>query len=540
MKGTDMIRFVLAATLTFAASAHAYDFRAEAIRAHMKFLASDLLEGRAAGTRGYDIAANYVAAQFEAAGVVPGAGASYFQVIPFLKTIPDERSTITITPDGGVAKLLRYGDGFVTSGDPLHPDRTVEGRPVVVGYGVTAPELGHDDYAGVDVRNKIVIVFSGAPARFEGPVRAHYSSSLGKVENAVAHGAVGVMMLRTLAEAERSPWERTARQTRLGAMHWLRGDGTPNSVSPEISSTVTLNPAIADTLLEGTGKTLAALGSMLKDGTFRAFELPVRATIRTISSHERLQSANVVGLVRGSDEKLRDEYLVYSSHLDHVGITAPVNGDAINNGAFDNASGIAALVEIAKAMAAQKPAPRRSVLFLATTAEEKGLRGADYFAVNPTVPREYLIGNINIDQVMMIDAVSDMVVHGIDASTLGDAARRVASRNAIEISDDPFPEEVVFVRSDQYPFVKQGIPALYIDPGYKAVAPGVDAKQNQVDWIKSRYHTPSDDLQQKMDFSMPARLARFDFLIGLEVANADPRPAWKPGNFFGEKFGRKK
>jgi hypothetical protein len=534
-----MIRFVLVATFLFAASADAYDFREEAIRAHMKFLASDLLEGRGAGTRGYDVAASYVAAQFEAAGVGPGAGASYFQVIPFLKTVPDERSTITLTPEGGAAMSLRYGDGFVTSGDPLHTDRTVEGRAVVVGYGVTAPELGHDDYAGVDVRNKIVIVFSGAPARFEGPVRAHYSSSLGKVENAVAHGAVGVMMLRTPAEAERSPWERTARQTRLGAMHWIRNDGTPNSVSPEISSTVTLNPAIADTLLAGTGKTLAAIGAMLKDGTFRAFELPARATIRTISSHERLQSANVVGLVRGSDEKLRDEYLVYSSHLDHVGITEPVNGDAINNGAFDNASGIAALVEIAKAMAAQKPAPRRSILFLATTAEEKGLRGADYFAVNPTVPRAQLIGNINIDQVMMIDAVSDMVVHGIDASTLGDAARRVASKNAIEISDDPFPEEVVFVRSDQYPFVKQGIPALYIDPGYKAVTPGVNAKQNQVDWIKSRYHTPSDDLQQKMDFSMPARLARFDFLIGLEVANADIRPAWKPGNFFGEKFGRK-
>ncbi|MGZ8710467.1 MAG: M20/M25/M40 family metallo-hydrolase, partial [Thermoanaerobaculia bacterium] len=500
---------------------------------------SDLLEGRGAGTRGYDIAANYVAAQFEAAGVAPGAGESYFQVIPFRKTIPDDRSTVTIQPDGGPAMSLRYGDGFVTSGDPLHGDRTVEGRVAVVGYGVTAPELGHDDYAGIDVRNRIVIVFFGAPARFEGPVRAHYSSSLGKIENAVAHGAAGVMMLRTIEETERSPWERTARQARLGAMHWLRGDGTPHSVSPEISAPVTLNPDVADTILGRSGKTLAAIGAALKDGTFKSFELPVKASIRTMSSHETLQSANVVGLVRGSDEKLRDEYLVYSSHLDHVGITQPVNGDSINNGAFDNASGIAALIEIAKAMAQQEPAPRRSILFLATTAEEKGLRGADYFAVNPTVPRAQLVGNINIDQVMMIDAVSDMVVHGIDASTLGDAARRVAGRHGIEISDDPFPEEVVFVRSDQYPFVRQGIPALYIDPGYKAVTPGVNAKQNQIDWIKSRYHMPSDDLQQKMDFSMPARLARFDFLIGLEVANADNRPAWKPGNFFGEKFGRR-
>ncbi|HET7705795.1 MAG TPA: M28 family metallopeptidase [Thermoanaerobaculia bacterium] len=533
------IRFVVAATLTLALSAHAYDFRSEPIRAHMKFLASDLLEGRGAGTRGYDIAANYVAAQFEAAGVAPGAGGSYFQIIPFRKTIPDDRSTVTITPDGGPSMLLRYGDGFVTSGDPLHPDRTVEGRVTVVGYGVTAPELKHDDYAGIDVRGRIVVVFSGAPARFDGPVRAHYSSSLGKIENAVAHGAAGVMMLRTLEEAERSPWERTARQSRLGAMHWLRADGTPQSVSPEISSPVTLNPDVADTILGRSGQNLKAIGAALKDGSFRAFELPMKASIRTISSHQRAESANVVGVVRGSDPKLRDEYLVYSSHLDHVGITEPVNGDAINNGAFDNASGIAALIEIAKAMADQKPAPRRSILFLATTAEEKGLRGADYFAINPTVPRTQLVGNINIDQVMMIDAVSDVIVHGIDASTLGDVARRVAAKHSIGISDDPFPEEVVFVRSDQYPFVKQGIPALYIDPGYKAVAPGVDAKQNQMAWIKSRYHTPSDDLDQKMDFSVPAALARFDFLIGLEVANADARPAWKPGNFFGETFGRR-
>ena len=533
-----MIRLTLVVTLLLAAPVHAADFSAAAIRAHMNFLASDLLEGRGAGTRGFDIAASYVAAQFEAAGVAPGAGTSYYQRVPFRKTVADPQSSITLVPDDGSALLLKFGDGFVTTGDPLHADRTVDGRVVVVGYGVTAPELGHDDYAKIDARGKIVVFFSGAPSRFGGAVRAHYSSSSNKIENAAAHGAVAVMTLNTREQPRPGAWARSVRQSQLGAMHWLDAAGKAHGIAPGISSSISLNREIADSIFSHGGRTLAQIGEALKSGKFRSFDLPMRASIRTVSRHERVESANVVGLVRGSDPLLRDEYLVYSSHLDHLGITTPVNGDAINNGAVDNASGIAALVEIARAMAAQNPAPRRSVLFVATTAEEKGLRGADYFAVNPTVPQASIVANINIDQIAMTDAVRDVVAHGADASTLGDVVRRVASQTGIEVSDDPFPEQVFFVRSDQYPFVKQGIPALYIDPGYKAVDSKIDAKKVQRDWLRARYHSPSDDLNQKLDFTVPAMLARFDFLVGLEVANAQERPSWLPGNFFGVKFGR--
>ena len=532
-----MTRIIVAVLLSFSVSAQAFDFRAAAIAGHMKFLASDLLEGRAAGTRGYDLAAAYVAAQFEAAGVQPGAGGSYLQPISFVRTRADERSTITLQPDEGPALLLRYGDAFVTGGDPLHAERTISGRVVVAGYGISAPDLKHDDYAGIDARGKIVVVFSGAPRHFAGTMRAHHSSTVGKIVNAASHGAVGIITINPRGGDAVSRWERVVGHSRSGTMSWLSPSGTAHVPAPALSSTITWNPALANTLLERTGRTFPDVVAALGDGTFRSFELPLAATIRVISHHETVVSANVVGLIPGSDPRLRDEYLVYSSHLDHIGISEGANGDAINNGAFDNASGISALIEIGRALVDTVPAPRRSILLVATTAEEKGLRGAEYFAHHPTVPPAAIVANINIDQVMMIDAVRDVIVYGIDESTLGDAARAVAKRHDVVISEDPYPEQVVFVRSDQYPFIKRGIPALYIDAGYLALDPAVNARENRGEWMRTRYHTPSDDLAQKLDFSVPAMVARFAFLTGLEVANQQQRPQWRPGNFFGRTFG---
>ena len=516
----------------------AQTFRPEAIRAHMRFLAGDLLEGRGSGTRGYQIAAEYVAAQFEAAGLAPGAGSSYFQSVPLRRTVPDPASSAVITPDAGSPRILRFGEEFVTSGNALASDRTVEGRLVVVGQGVTAPEQNHDDYAGIDVRGRIVVVFNGAPPAFPDTLRAHYSSSLNKVANAAAHGAAGMIVLDAPEDAERAPWARVVRQQSLGAMHWLEGRGAPHAVRPDISNTITLGPAGIEALFAGSPRSFADAAADIRAGRIRPFELPARISIRTISRHEQLESPNVVGLLRGSHPKLRDEYLVYSSHLDHLGISAPVDGDAINNGALDNASGIAAIVEIARAFASS-PAPKRSIIFLATTAEEKGLRGADYFANNPTVPARQLVGNINIDEIMMIDDVKDVVPLGIEVSTLGDMARDVAKEMNLLISPDPYPEEVYFVRSDQYPFVRAGVPALFLCAGYVAVDPNVDAKANQLRWIKTIYHTPKDDMSQPIDYTNGAVVARFGYLLGARAANAAVAPAWTPGNFFGEKFGRK-
>ncbi|HEX6179257.1 MAG TPA: PA domain-containing protein, partial [Thermoanaerobaculia bacterium] len=307
--------------LLIAAAADAQEFRSSAIAGHMKFLASDLLEGRAAGTRGYDIAASYVASQFEGAGLEPGNGSSYFQNIPFLLTRVDPRSSLTIQPDRGAPMLLKFGDAFVTSGDPLHADRTISGRIVVAGYGVTAPELGHDDYANIDVRGKVVVIFSGAPSRFEPTVRAHYSSSSGKVDSAAAHGAIGMIVLDRPDDDTPTPWPNVARNYGRGTMHWLEPNGSPHAVNAALTTSIRLHPDVAASLFEAGGRKLADVAASLRGGTFRPFELSVTAKIQTVSSHERVESANVVGLVRGSDPKLRDEYIVFSSHLDHIGIT---------------------------------------------------------------------------------------------------------------------------------------------------------------------------------------------------------------------------
>jgi Zn-dependent M28 family amino/carboxypeptidase len=511
----------------------AVTFQPEAIRAHMNFLASDLLEGRGPGTPGYDLAAEYVAAQFEAAGI-----GSDFQPITFRRTVAGADSTVTFTPDYGSPHTFRFGEGFASTGDPISAQKTISGRVVVAGYGVTAPEQKYDDYAGVDVRGKIVAFFSGSPRRFPDTLRAHYSSSLGKLENAVAHGAVGIISLTTRTDAERFPWDRVVGQYKLGSMHWIEPSGVPHDVHSGLSATISLSQAGADALFTNSPQTFDATIRQLENGSFRAFELPLAATIRLTSSHERVVSANVVGRLRGSDPKLRNEYVIYSSHLDHLGITDPVNGDRINNGALDNASGIAALIEIAKAFAEGKP-PRRSLIFLATTAEEKGLRGADYFANNPTVPIDSIVANINIDEILMLAPIKDVVPIGIETSDLGDAARRVAKEMNVEISPDPHPEEVVFVRSDQYPFVKRGVPAIFVGAGYKALDPKVNVAKMQIEWIKKRYHQPSDDLTQPMYIPVGAMVAEFNYRLGLDVANRTARPRWTPGNFFGAKFGRR-
>ncbi|HWW62465.1 MAG TPA: M28 family metallopeptidase, partial [Thermoanaerobaculia bacterium] len=474
-----------------------------------------------------------------ALGVEPGANGSYFQSVPFRKTMPNAESTITLTRAGAAPVVLRFGEEFITYGDPTTAEKIAEGDVVYAGFGITAPDQKYDDYANLDVRGKVVAVFNGAPKRFPTELRAHYSSGLNKSQTAAAHGAIGLITVVAPKE-DRAPWPRVVRQVKLGSMHWLEANGAPHAVDPRLSSSASFSKSGLEALFTGSPAPLADVTDAIEKGEPHPFALPVHARMRFISAHQDVKSPNVVGVVRGSDPKLRDEFIVYSAHLDHLGISEPVNGDAINNGALDNASGIAAMLEVAEAFATAKSKPKRSIIFLATTGEEKGLRGADYFASNPTVPLDNLVANINIDEIMMLHETRDYVALGAETNDIGDAAARVAKTMNMEISPDPFPQEVFFVRSDQYPFVKQGVPAIYVYIGYKALDPKVDAMKEQEEWMHTRYHSPSDDMTQVFDYAIAAKLADFNYRLGLDVANAPNRPRWKPGNFFGETFGRRK
>lgn len=532
-----MRKLLFAGCLLAAVGAAGQTFRADAIRAHMNFLANDLLEGRGTGTRGYDLGAAYVAAQFEAAGLAPGNGDSYFQNIAFRVTRPGGSSMITLTPMGGSSSTFHFAEGFVTSGDPLKPTTEIRGPVVYAGFGVTSPERDYDDYAGIDATGKIVLCFTGAPKDFPDTLRAHFSSTSTKIENAAAHGASAIAFMRLPEDLDRTSWDTSVHQARAGSMHWLQANGKPAGVNESLSTTLTLNEPAISALF---AKALLPRHTVIREaesGKPRSFDLPVMMSLRILSSHSSASSANVVGLFRGADPRLRDEFLVYTSHIDHVGTAEAVNGDAIYNGAFDNASGVAAMIEVARAFSESPQKPRRSIVFVGTTAEEKGFRGADYFAANPTVPAGAVVANINIDMIMMFAPVRDVTVIGSGNSSLGTAAARAASAMKLEVSPDPFPAEVVLVRSDQYPFIKRGIPAVFPIAGYRARSADVHLLDLQRQWLRARYHQPTDDLKQPMDFSVAAQLAEFDYRLGMEVANGSKRPRWNRGDFFGRRFG---
>lgn len=505
-----------------------------ALEAHIRFLADDSLQGRGTGTPGYDVAARYVAGCFSELGLKPAGTRGYMQPVTFRQARIIEGSTLALEGISGRRELIPDSD-YIAVPDLLRPEVEVTAPVVLAGFGVTAPDRGYDDYRTVDARGKIVVLLTGAPGSFPPTERAHFATNRTKSENAVRHGAVGLLIVRTRDQT--FPWDRAVRQARGGTMRWLDESGKPQDVFPDLRGIARLSDAGAKTLFERSPQSHADVLAAAEKGAPPAFDLPVRATIRTATEHERLESPNVAGLLRGSDPRMRDEVVVFSAHLDHLGVGEPVEGDSIYNGALDNASGSAALLEVARAFAGLAKPPRRSVLFLAVTAEEKGLLGSDYFAAHPTVPLERIVANVNQDGLAILYPLRQMVPMGAEHSTLGTTVERAASQIGIELAPDPFPEEVFFVRSDQYSFVRRGVPSLFLFMGLQS-DPGVDAAARFHEWGRTRYHTPQDDLGQPMDLNAGARHAQLNFLVGLEIANAAEKPAWKPGDFFGEMFGR--
>lgn len=512
--------------------------RPAALRAHVRFLADDLLEGRGTGTRGHEIAARYVAAHFEAIGLAPaGDAGSYFQKVPLRRALAvPERSSLTLVGASGTRELA-VGKECLLLPDATREQADAAGKVVYVGFGIAAPERQHDDYAGVDVRGKVVALLSGAPTSFPADQRAYYSSRQLKTETAASRGAVGLLMLLPPEEEKRYPFPRIAAMLQFGSMTWLDAQGHPPEAAQGIRGRAVLSREGAEALFAGSPRKLDDVFADATAGKAGSLELPVEARLHAESRHEAAESPNVLGLLRGSDPVLSQEYVVLSAHLDHLGLGTPRDGDAIYNGAYDNASGTAGILEIARAMSRLPRAPRRSILFAAVTAEEKGLLGAEYFANNPTVPLRDIVASLNMDMFLSLFPVKDVVAFGAEHSSLGPIVKDLAGRLGLELAPDPFPEEVIFVRSDHYAFVQKGIPALMLSSGLKSSDPKVDGGALFRQWLGTVYHTQKDDLSQPMDFESAARIARLYMLIAERVATDSKRPTWNAGNFFGAKFG---
>ncbi len=514
--------------------------RPEAIRADMRFLADDLLEGRGTATRGHQIAAKFMAAEFESMGLTPaGDNSTYFQDVPLRSVRPDEtKSTLTFIRDGK-SETLVFGKNFLPLSDAARKETSVEAPVVYVGFGVTAPEQNFDDYKGIDAKGKIVAFLWQAP-NFESSLKAHYSSGEVKIANAVAHGAIGIIVLNDPVLEAIYPFKERVRDLDRPSLRWLDPKGQPNDHFPQIQGAADLDLDSTKALLQGSGHTAEEVFQAAKEGKSLAFPLPVTAKIHNEQKLEDVSSPNVVAKLEGSDPALKNEYLVYSAHLDHLGVGSPVNGDSIYNGALDNASGSAILLEVARAFARMNPRPKRSILFVSVTGEEAGLLGSDYFAHYPTVPKSAIVANVNMDEDQMLWPLQDIIPFGAEHSSLENVAKQAAARLHLDLSPDPMPQEVIFIRSDQYSFVKQGIPALYPSPGIKSTDSNIKPAEIFQNWEATRYHQPSDDMQQPgLDFNQAVKYADFIYLCGWLITQDPARPTWNPHDFFGDHYAPK-
>jgi hypothetical protein len=512
------------------------------LQAHIDFLADDLLGGRQPGTAGYDIAAAYVSSQFAQLGLLPaGEQGGWYQQVPMRRSYLEPGSAQLAADVAGVTTEFNFIEQFFTGPSVVHRHSEVNAPAVFAGYGIHAPELGYSDYDGLDVRGRVVVILSGMPESFPSEEGAHFASYREKSQAAVQHGAIGLLRIHTPRRDRRVAWERYGSRVGSSGMGWIDASGQPAMGFPELHSVTLLHHASAGVLFQGAAHTLDELVAMDEAGEpLPGFELKavIRASQR--SRHDSLTSPNVVGLLPGSDPMLSGEYLVYMAHLDHIGETPnPAEGedDVINNGALDNASGISVLIETARIFR-EGPRPRRSILFLAVTAEEKGLVGSEYFASNPTVPVKAMVGAINLDMPLLLYDFGDVIAFGAEHSTLGPVVAAAASEFGVELTPDPMPEENIFVRSDHYRFVQQGIPAIYLVTGTRAADGETDTTAIVQAFLKKHYHKPSDDLNLPIDYRAAVRFTRINTRVGEIIANQAERPAWVEGDFFGTTYSR--
>ncbi|HEV2017330.1 MAG TPA: M28 family peptidase [Gemmatimonadaceae bacterium] len=498
------------------------------IDAHLRFLSSDLLEGRAPATRGGRIAEEYIATQLQAFGVKPGVGdSSYFQRVP-IDVVKSDPATIKVTASGKASANLRFTDDVVVWPGSATDASSAHGELVFVGYGATAPEYKWDDFKGTDVRGKVLLVLvndppatSGEPSLFGGKAMTYYGRWTYKYEEAERRGAAGMLIVHTTERAG-YPWHVVVNSNSTEHRLLPRDPAAPAPIG--VRGWITDSAATA--LLAQAGLSMTDLRKRAASRDFRPVStgIVIDATMRNSLQH--MSANNVVGVVRGIDPKVRDEYVAYSAHWDHFGIGPVVSGDSIYNGAADNASGVASVLTIAHA-AAEGVKPRRSQLFVFVTAEESGLLGSAYFGQHPIVPASKIIAALNMDIVPLNGRVRDLNVIGDNKSSLGPALAQLVKSEGIRLSPEAHPEQGHFYRSDHFSFAIAGIPSVSIGGGvdYMGRPAGWGLKQSE-DYTAHRYHQPSDEYRPDFDLSGAAQLAEIVYRFGLSLGNARTVPTW--------------
>ena len=502
------------------------------IKAHVKFLSSDLLEGRGVATKGGELTEEYLAAQLAAFGARPaGENGTFFQKVPMVGVLTLPSSQLVVEKQGQRLPLQWQTD-FVGGTFRQLPKVEIRAEMVFVGHGIVNAQENWDDYKGVDVKGKIVVVFTNEPQPdnpdvFKGRTLTYAGRWVYKFEEAARQGALGCVIIHTTPtagyawEVVRNSWGKEDAQMRL----------EPNARALSLAGWVT--QAAGEKLLAMSGHNVSELLAAADSRDFQPISLGITMQGQLDAQIRQIESRNVLGAIPGSDAKLRDQYVMYSAHWDHLGVSVPVNGDAIYNGAIDNATGLGVVLETARAFSALREAPRRSILFAFWTAEENGLRGAEYYSVHPTIPAAKTALNLNYDSLFPSARTKDVVVSAAERTTAWPVVQEVARQYELEIASDPRPEQGSYYRSDHFMMARVGVPAFKISLGSKIYGKSDNSGDSEfLDYNTKRYHQPSDEFRDEWDFASLEHAARFGFTIGLNIANSNAMPRWNAGDEF--------
>lgn len=508
------------------------DFSARRMRADVEFLADDYLKGRNTGSEEYEIAARYVAAQYKGLGLSPkGENNSFFQKVPFntVELIPDS-ANMSFTVDGQTVSLEQKKD-FLIGPKVRSMDFNISNDLVFAGYGIHAPALGYSDLENIDVDNKIVVIFSGTPADFDTVSRLHFRKETTKARALAERGAKGILTVSTSAIEKRFSFERMANNARESSFGWVSPDGSSKDL---IGPSARISHSTAQLLFKGADQSFDQVLEAETSGVLKSFDLKGRLAMAAKSEvKESISSSNVVAMIEGSDPDLKDQYIVLSAHLDHIGVDETIEGDdKIRNGAMDNATGTSVLMEIARAYANNGLRPRRSIILLSVTAEERGLLGAEYWAEHSTVPLDKVVANVNLDMPVLLYNFADVVAFGAEFSSLADTTDRATARAGIVRSSDPIPEQGLFVRSDHYRFVERGIPSVFLATGFGETEDGQNGGEIFMNFLSTKYHSPADQPDLPINYNAGAKFAFVNWLILDEIANADAAPKWNSDSIF--------